>query len=500
MRWVCLGKRLTAAGVGAALAAGCQTPREPSGPPVKVELTTAVSGRVRPIAADAREPGAVRPADLAVPVGPVQENTLDLGVALQLAGADNPTINLAREAVNEALAGQLAARALLLPSANVGANYRLHRGTLLAASGLPRDVNLESLYVGAGAGVTGAGTAAAPGVRLFAHLGDAAYEPLAARQRVTARRATAHAVQNDTLLAVAVGYLELMGAEARLDVLRQGETDLNEIVRLTATFAKAGQGRKADADRAAANLSLLQRERAAAEEDVAVASARLCRLLNLDPSVRLRTAGGAVQPVRLVPEDADVEGLLAAALQARPEVVARSAAVAEAQTRVRQERVRPWVPTLSVGYSAGGFGGGLTDSGFGSLQGRSEFDAVAVWNVQNLGFGNRARVRTADAAVGGAIAEYDLAVNAIRREVSEALADARAAATQIRTAETALTIAEEGFKLESDRIKQAPERPLELLDSFRQLLESRQEVLRATVAFNAAQFRLLVAVGRTPSR
>jgi hypothetical protein len=37
-----------------------------------------------------------------------------------------------------------------------------------------------------------------------------------------------------------------------------------------------------------------------------------------------------------------------------------------------------------------------------------------------------------------------------------------------------------------------------LLDSFRQLLESRQELLRALIAFGLAQFRLFVAVGNTP--
>ncbi|QEG25509.1 Outer membrane efflux protein [Gemmata obscuriglobus] len=523
MRWAHWGKRLTAVGIGAALASGCQSVRTPPGaaaeprtpeqlgiaPPSLLAPKGTTAAALRPAAAtgtaSAAAPGGeVEPASAfatatgGTVVGPVPENALDLGVALRLAGVNNPTINLAREAVNEALADQLAARALLLPSANVGANYRYHRGALQAATGFQRDVSFESLYLGAGAGVTGAGTAAAPGVRLFAHLGDAAYEPLAARQRVTVRRATAHAVQNDTLLAVAVGYLELVGAEARLDILRQGETDLAEIARLTAAYAKAGQGRKADADRAAANLELLRRDSKRAEEETATASARLCRLLSLDPSVRLRTPGAPPQPIRLVPEDTDPEGLIATALRARPEITARAAAVTEARVRTRQERVRPWVPTLSVGYSAGGFGGGLTGGGFGAVRGRSEFDAVAVWSVQGLGFGNRALVRAADAGMGAALAGYDLAVNAVRREVGEALADARAAATQIRTAEAALAVAEEGFKLESDRIKQVPGRPLELIDSFRQLLESRQELLRATVAFNAAQFRLWVAIGNAP--
>jgi outer membrane protein TolC len=247
-------------------------------------------------------------------------------------------------------------------------------------------------------------------------------------------------------------------------------------------------------------MNLLQRDLRRAEEEAAVASARLCRLLSLDPSVRLRTPDGSVQPVRLIPEDAEVESLIATALRARPEVSARAAAIAEAQTRGRQERVRPWLPTVSVGYSFGGFGGNLTDGGFGALRDRGEFNATAVWTVQNLGFGTRARVHAADATVGAAVAEYDRAANRARREVAEALADARAAATQISTAGAALAVAEEGFKLEQDRIKQGPGRPLEALDSFRQLLESRQELLRATVAFDVAQFRLFVAAGNTPTR
>jgi outer membrane protein TolC len=432
---------------------------------------------------------------------PATTDAIDLDVALRLAGADNPDINLAREAVREALAEQLAARALLLPSANVGGNYRLHQGTLLAAPGFIRDVNFQSLYLGAGAGVVGSGTAAAPGVRLFAHLGDAAYEPLAARQRVAVRRAESQATRNDILLDVATAYLELVGAEGRLEILRRGEADLGEVVRLTAVYAKAGQGRKADEDRARTNLDLLHRDLRRAEEEAGVASAQLCRLLNLDPSVRLRATGGEFRPLRLIPEDADVEGLVSAALAARPEVAARTAAVAEARTRVRQERVRPWLPTLSIGYSYGTFGGNRTDIDFGPLRGRSEFDALAVWNVQNLGFGNRARTRAADAGVGAAAAEYAAAVNRVRGEVAEAAASARAAAAQIATARVALGEAEDEFGLEMERIRQGAGRgrPLEVLDSFRQLLESRLELLRAMLAYNVAQFRLLVAVGHNPS-
>ena len=49
-----------------------------------------------------------------------------------------------------------------------------------ASGGTIRDVNLQSLYVGAGAAASG--TLAVPGVRIFAHLADAYFAPQAAER------------------------------------------------------------------------------------------------------------------------------------------------------------------------------------------------------------------------------------------------------------------------------------------------------------------------------
>lgn len=472
----------------AALAMGCHTVT-PQPVPSSTEVVEKFTGDVIPVEA-------TQPAE----DGGAATHTIDLEVALRLAGADNPTINLAREAIREAQAGHLAARSLLLPNLNAGGSFRYHNGPILAVSGVLEHVELRSLYLGAGAYAVGAGTVMIPGVRLVTNLSDAAYAPLAARQRISVRRSEAGAVRNAILLDVAIAYYELVGAEARLAGFRLGEVELGEVVRLTASYAKAGEGKPSDAMRADANVELLRRDIGRAEEDIGVAAARLARLLNLDPAVSLRGPGGDLHPVCLVPEASDPETLIAEAERARPEMAARSAALAEARTLARQERVRPWLPTLSVGYSYAGFGGGSdrTADPFGSLHSRSDFDAAAVWTFQNLGVGNRARVRTADAVVGGVAAEIRRMKNQVQEEVATALADAQAAATQSETAQAALETAKEGFELEVERIRKGQGRPIEVLDSFRQHLDSQQELLRATVAYNIAQFRLFVALGHTP--
>jgi outer membrane protein TolC len=431
---------------------------------------------------------------------------LDLFAALQLAGVDNPTINLAREQIREALAQQLNARVLLLPNLNIGGNYHYNNGPVQTSTGQLLPVSDQALYMGFGAGAVGATSVAYPGLWLSAHLGDAVFEPLAARENVVAQRSNSVAVQNAIMGDVVTAYLRLVGSAARLDVLRRADVEGAEVVRLTAEFDKAGEGLPGDANRAKAFNTLVERARRAAEEDVDVASTQLCRLLNIDPSNHLRTPGDALEAFRLIPEDTDVEILIARAMQDRPELMTRSANIREAQVRVRQEKVRPFLPVISVGVSAGAFGGesNLVSGGFTSLASRTDIDAMAVWNLQNLGFGNRARVREATAVVGQSLAEFDSTRNLIRREVVEALAEARAAAQQLEFARAAAINSKEGFDLDLLRIKggqgigRRRARPIELLDSFNDILLARQDLVAALTRFDIAQFRLFVAVGSNP--
>lgn len=427
-------------------------------------------------------------------------HTIDLGIALQLAGVDNPTINLARERVREGVALQLAARSLLLPNLNAGTNLRLHNGPLNDEPGEYISTAVQSLYTGLGTGVVGSNPPIIPGVRLFAHLGDAVYEPLAARQQVAVRSYGSWAIQNQILLNVAVAYLNLIAAEAQLEIYRKSESEVAEIAKITADFAATGQGTPADANRVESNTELVLRQVREAEALVAVASARLCQLLNLDPSVQLHTPGGAVETIRLIPENTDTETFVTTAVRSRPEMFARIAGIKEAQARVKQEKYRPLFPTLSVGYSSGGFGSGgsLVNESLGPLGARSNLDIFAVWTAQNFGFGNAARTRTANARVGLAVADYDTMLNQVRQEVVSAQAETRAAQQQVSMAQIALAAAEQGYKLERERIRLGQGRPIEVLDSFRQLLDARTELVRAIIAFNTAQFRLFVAIGNTP--
>src|SRR5215471_20562426 len=181
-------------------------------PPVPSEVA------LGPVAIPQDMPEGIGPPAAPASVIPVaaSERSIDLPTALELAGAENATIALAREAVRASLALELQARALALPSLDAGANLNEHWGNLQSAGGIIENVQRQALYFGNGAGAVGAGTVGAPGVRLVAHVADALYAPVTAREEVAARRFDAAAVRNLILLDVVKAYFGLMGAEAKL--------------------------------------------------------------------------------------------------------------------------------------------------------------------------------------------------------------------------------------------------------------------------------------------
>jgi outer membrane protein TolC len=440
------------------------------------------------------------PQERAPAANPAWEQTLDLPTALALAGAENPTIARAQEAVQASLAERLAARALLTPTLDAGMNFNWHDGNLISSRGVVREVEREALYVGAGAAAVGAGTVGVPGVRVTAHLADALYDPAIADRAVTARQLDAQAVRHNILLEVTVHYYALAGAEARLKALRRSQDDQQEIVRLTANFARAGQGREGDAERARSEALLLQVEEQKAQEDLAVAAAELARVLSIEAGASLRTGQESIELIRLVDPEQPLETLVDIALANRPEVGARSADIAVAEGRWRRERIRPFVPFLTAGFSAGQFGGGsdLADRRFDHFSGRTDVDVLAVWSLQNLGFGNRAMVRREQALIREAEAERARTADKVRDEVTEAVADAATQLRQVATARKRVETAQSSYSADLKRSKNLAGRPLEVLNSLNLLSAARVDLVNATVAYNVAQLRLFVALGQPP--
>ena len=460
---------------------------------------TKVDAGVKPSAAESTF---TLPPEMAAPVIPpaATEYPIELTTALRLAEVENPLIAEARQRVGEALAVQQGAQALLLPSLNIGTNYHSHTGNLQRSAGRILNLNEKSLYFGGGAGAYAASQPEVPAVNIYSALTDALFEPLAARQQVENARFSATATANSILMEVSELYFELLAAETDLRVRRESAAQEAEVARLTRAYAEAQQGRRADAERSATELSLIEIEVRQAEEDVAVASARLARRLHLDQSVRVRPAAPETETVTIVDPAAPLPNLIQAALRARPELGARAAALSAAEIHHRQERYRPLLPTLWVGFSGGAFGGGsnLTGLELAHFAGRTDFDVMAFWTIQNLGSGNLALQRRRWAEVGQAVAEQSRMIATVRTEVSAAYADVIAARQQVEITTRELASAEVGFREDLQRIRNTVGRPIEVVNSLELLNRARVARIRAVTDYNKAEFRLFVSLGSPP--
>ncbi len=443
------------------------------------------------------------PADApSILVGDVRD--LDLNTALRLAGVENPEVNLARQRVVEAVAFRQFAAAQILPTINLGTNYDSHTGNLQQSNGNILSVNRSAVYVGAGANAIAAGTVNIPGIFLGGNIAQGLFAFLTTKQVIIQRQFATTAIRNQVFLQVALAYSELIRAEGLRAIEIQARDEAREVARLTGAFAQTGQGRKADADRAATELARRIGEVYAAEGLILTSSAELSRVLNLDPSIRLHPTDAYVVPLPIVPDPQPLCELIALALLRRPELGERRAVIREAFLSLEGAKVLPFSPTVLIGFSAGGFGGGsnLVKPVFGSFNSRSDFDAIAYWTIQNMGVGNVALIKTAKARLGATRFQEIAVLNQIRAEVASSYARTHARFGQIGTTEAAVRSGLRGFKEDFDLTREQGLRtvlPIELLNNFRLLNQARREYLDAIVDYNRAQFELYVALGQPPA-
>jgi outer membrane protein TolC len=199
----------------------------------------------------------------------------------------------------------------------------------------------------------------------------------------------------------------------------------------------------------------------------------------------------------------------------RPELAGQQALVQVTLQRLRQEKYRPLIPniflrggstspgptgTLAVSY----FGGGLNNtlSNFGS---RSDFDVQLMWELQNLGLGNRARIQERSADNRAAALELLRTQDRVAAEVVQAHAQALSAAARVEQAEIELKDAVDSLDKNFEGLGQTRRagdvillvvRPQEVVAALQALAQAYADYFGAVADYDRAQFRLYRAIGR----
>ena len=422
---------------------------------------------------------------------------IDLPTALALTSANPLDIQIAGERLRAANAALDRAKVMWLPNIGVGVDYFRQDGRIQDVVGNVFNTSKSSFLVGGGP------TAVLP-------VGEALYAPLAARQVVRARQADVQAARNDTTLAVAEAYFTVQQARGEvagaIDALRRAE----ELVKLTEKVAP-DLAPTVEVNRAKAEVARRRLAVEAAYERWQVSSADLTRLLRLEPGTLVEPAEEPSLVVELIDPTAAPADLIPVALTHRPELAADQALIQAALARVRQEKVRPFAPTVALrgtgspvpGLAGGYFGGGVNGdlSNFG---GRYSFDLQAVWEVQNLGLGNRATIRGREAEQRAALLQLLRTQERVTAEVVQAHAQVRRSANRLKAAEAGVADAAETAeknlrglvpgKRVGDQLTLVF-RPQEAVAAVAALDQAYRDYYAAVGDHNRAQFRLYRALG-----
>lgn len=433
---------------------------------------------------------------------------IDLPATLRLAGARDLDIAIAKQRVREGAADLSQARALWLPSLFVGPTWTRLDGQVQTIQGPVITTSRSALFLG---GTAAGGTAipAAPpgsgyppvnGLTSILRFSDAIFEPLAARRILDARFAGVVAASNDALLNAAEAFFDLQLAAGRLAIAREAETYAARLSRITDVYARARAGLEADYERARTEQIHQRKTIETRIGEIRKASASLVQILYLDPRMVVAPIEPAELRVRLVPENAALDDLILSALRDRPELAEAQALVQATIARLKQANLRPLVPSLAFSYAGGGFGGG-SNAFFGNFSSRGDAAVSLFWQLQNLGFTDRALARKAQAQKNAALLEQIKTQNIVAAEVVSGFELSKAAERQVDQASRALPVALASIRLNFANIEKgaglpgAP-RPIEVLQPIQALVQARLDYLDAVIGFNRAQFQLHRALGK----
>lgn len=420
---------------------------------------------------------------------------INLPSALAAINSQHPIVGIAQWQVQQAYAQYDRAKVLWLPSIQAGFSFHRHDGNYQSSDGRIIDVNRSSLQYGLGVGATGAGTTnARPGIIAQFHLADAIFMPRVTEKTAWARGHAANATLNQQLLDAANAYMSLVDAHQDMRIIEQSRNRISELTEITVDFAETGAGLKADADRMKTELALIASRILAAEERVAVAAAQLAQAISLNANGTCVPTDVNAVPLELNSLDSDKSSFIAGALRNRPELKESQALVAAACEAYRREKFAPFVPSVLLGFSDGGFGGGIGTT-LKNFDGRYDFDAIVAWEVRNLGFGEKAARREQSARVQQAQFDKIRVMDQVVFEVNEAWAQIGFRSQQISLTQEAIAAAEDSHRRNLERIRDGEGLPIEVLQSAQSLELAQRAYLRAIIDYNQAQLRLSWALG-----
>lgn len=497
-------------------------PPRPAGPSPLVKVPVQLNRPLQPSKKSSLElPPPPGGETVSLPLPPLERGDLrlpiNLATALRLADG-RPLIVAAAQASAWSAEGRLQkAKVLWIPSFMVATSYLRHDG--------PVDFN-QGINVPKGVGIYGQpapGGFGMPinqnvnwfiaGVSLYQVVAttDAIFQPLAARQVLDARRWDVQTAKNDVVLEVARSYFNLHRSRGQyagaLYTVQEGRKLIAAIDTLSRDLVPA-----VEIDRARNLLSFLEQQAVLARENWRVASADLTLVLRLDPRAVCEPLEQDHLQITLIEPSRPLDSLIPIGLTNRPELAAHQAEIKAALVRIRQEKMRPLLPSIILtGWQTPG---GMVPQAsiFGTGKGgkmnnwsfRDDVSAQLMWQWDGFGFGNLALIKKRRGEQSQAITKLMQTQDAIAAEITQAQAQVQSAAARVVQAERSLRSGYVTYQKNYEGLGQTKRfdnvlelvyRPQEAVYALKLLHLAFHEYFNTVADYNTAQFMLFHALG-----
>jgi len=442
---------------------------------------------------------------------------INLATALRLADARPIMVAIAQASAWMAEAQLQKAKVLWLPAFMMNAAYLRHDGPIDFNGGInvPQGQNAF--------GQNAPGSFGKPlnqnlnwfisGVSLYqvVALTDAIFQPLAARQDLNAKRWDIQTAKNEALHETARAYFNVHKYRGQYaGVLYTVERGRKLVEALDALDRDLVPG--VEVDRARNLLSYLEQQAVSARENWRIASADLTRVLRLDPRAVVVPLEHDHLQITLIDPSRSLDDLIPIGLTNRPELSAQQALIQAALVRIRQEKLRPLLPSILItGWQTPG--GMTTQAGiFGTGNGgklnlwgfRDDISTQLVWQLDSFGLGNLALVKRRRAEQSRATAELFRIQDDVAAEITQSQADLQSAAARVVQAERALRTGLFTFNRSLEGLGQTQRfgnvleliyRPQEVVYALKLLKRAFDEYFATVAEYNQAQFELFHALG-----
>lgn len=408
---------------------------------------------------------------------------IQLDTVFQLAGTQNLEINLAREQLEEAFAGQELAKKAWIPDLFVGMSYYRHEGGIQDFNGNLIHSSYGSLF--GGMEING-----------VLNLRDAMFQQINAERKVWQKRGEVSKLTYEKLLDASTTYIDMLAAKAGESISSGLESNLNKVLEQTKNLAKVDRGVLVEAERIRSELYGQRRISREVQKGYAAASSKLVYLLGLNPESELVVLEPRFTPIALVDTKLQTNQLVEQALRFGPGIQEMEGLLAMIDhAEAESQGFRHYLPIVQMRLAEGGFGAGPGSSM--DWDNRMDLGLQVRWNLRDA-VTSRTQSRIFQSKRQQAHLSYMNLRSKLAMGVEQALIEIRGAEEQMEFAKKQIEHAEESFRLSEKRFNSRlpGSSATEVLLSLRSLGAAQLNYLTAIREYNKGQMQLFILTGK----